>query len=112
MCFDSDSTPPIPPISGAAITRRDLVLDAEDAKAHAESAAQRAQDEAFSARIATERGDTSMPRSSAICPRSIRFAGPVSRCFMVGRSVCPPARIRASSTLPRRPTACRRLVGR
>ncbi len=30
MCFDSDSTPPIPPISGAAITHRDLVLDAED----------------------------------------------------------------------------------
>jgi carboxymethylenebutenolidase len=30
MCFDSDSTPPIPPISGAAVTHRDLVLEASD----------------------------------------------------------------------------------
>ena len=34
-----------------------VVLDAEDAKAHAEAAAQRAQDEAFAARIAAERGE-------------------------------------------------------
>ena len=30
MCFDSDSSPPIPPISGAAVTHRDLVLEAGD----------------------------------------------------------------------------------
>ncbi len=30
MCFDSDSSPPIPPISGAAVTHRDLVLEAAD----------------------------------------------------------------------------------
>ena len=30
MCFDSDSSPPIRPISGAAITHRDLVLEASD----------------------------------------------------------------------------------
>jgi carboxymethylenebutenolidase len=30
MCFDSDSSPPIPPISGAAVTHRDLVLETSD----------------------------------------------------------------------------------
>ena len=30
MCFDDDSAPPIPPISGAAVTHEDLVLDAAD----------------------------------------------------------------------------------
>jgi carboxymethylenebutenolidase len=30
MCFDADSTPPIPPISGAAVAHRDLVLEASD----------------------------------------------------------------------------------
>jgi carboxymethylenebutenolidase len=30
MCFDHDSTPPIPPLSGAAVSHRDLVLDATD----------------------------------------------------------------------------------
>jgi carboxymethylenebutenolidase len=30
MCFDHDSSPPIPPISGAAVSHRDLVLDAAD----------------------------------------------------------------------------------
>jgi carboxymethylenebutenolidase len=30
MCFDTDSTPPIPVISGAAVSHDDLVLDAED----------------------------------------------------------------------------------
>ena len=28
MCFDADSSPPIPPISGAAVAHRDLVLEA------------------------------------------------------------------------------------
>jgi carboxymethylenebutenolidase len=30
MCFDLDSSPPIPPISGASIEHRDLVLEATD----------------------------------------------------------------------------------
>ena len=30
MCFDSDSTPPIPRLSGAAVTHRDVVLEAAD----------------------------------------------------------------------------------
>ena len=30
MCFDDDSAPPIPPISGAAVSHEDLVLDAPD----------------------------------------------------------------------------------
>src|SRR4249919_3375360 len=30
MCFDLDSTPPIPPISGAAVAHDDLVLEAAD----------------------------------------------------------------------------------
>ena len=30
MCFDDDSSPPIPPISGAAVSHEDLVLDAAD----------------------------------------------------------------------------------
>ena len=30
MCFDHDSSPPIPPISGAAVSHRDLVLEAAD----------------------------------------------------------------------------------
>ena len=30
MCFDLDSAPPIPPISGAAVSHDDLVLDAAD----------------------------------------------------------------------------------
>ncbi|MDX6480126.1 MAG: carboxymethylenebutenolidase [Gaiellaceae bacterium] len=30
MCFDDDSAPPIPPLSGAAVTHEDLVLDAPD----------------------------------------------------------------------------------
>ena len=30
MCFDLDSAPPIPPISGAAVSHEDLVLDAAD----------------------------------------------------------------------------------
>jgi carboxymethylenebutenolidase len=30
MCFDTDSLPPIPPISGAAVSHRDLVLTAAD----------------------------------------------------------------------------------
>jgi len=39
VCFDSDSTPPIPPISGAAVTHRDLVLDAADGNRFAAFAA-------------------------------------------------------------------------
>ena len=30
MCFDLDSTPPIPPISGAAVSHEDLILEASD----------------------------------------------------------------------------------
>ena len=30
MCFDDDSAPPIPPISGAAVSHEDLVLDGAD----------------------------------------------------------------------------------
>ena len=30
MCFDDDSAPPIPRISGAAVSHRDLVLEASD----------------------------------------------------------------------------------
>src|ERR671922_2542202 len=30
MCFDVDSAPPIPPISGAAVSHDDLVLEAAD----------------------------------------------------------------------------------
>ena len=30
MCFDLDSSPPIPPISGAAVSHEDLLLDAAD----------------------------------------------------------------------------------
>ena len=30
MCFDSDSLPPIPVISGAAVSHDDLVLEAAD----------------------------------------------------------------------------------
>jgi carboxymethylenebutenolidase len=30
MCFDRDSVPPIPPISGASVDRHDLVLEARD----------------------------------------------------------------------------------
>ncbi len=30
MCFDADSSPPIPAVSGAAVSHRDLVLEASD----------------------------------------------------------------------------------
>jgi carboxymethylenebutenolidase len=30
MCFDLDSAPPVPPLSGAAVSHRDLVLEASD----------------------------------------------------------------------------------
>src|SRR6516225_11925440 len=30
MCFDADSAPPIPPISGASVSHHDLVLEASD----------------------------------------------------------------------------------
>jgi carboxymethylenebutenolidase len=39
MCFDADSTPPIPPISGAAVWHRDLVLEASDGNRFAAFAA-------------------------------------------------------------------------
>ena len=39
MCFDLDSLPPIPPISGAAVDHEDLVLDAEDGNQFAAFAA-------------------------------------------------------------------------
>ena len=39
MCHDSDSSPPIPAISGAAVTHRDLVLEASDGNRFAAFAA-------------------------------------------------------------------------
>jgi carboxymethylenebutenolidase len=30
MCFDHDSSPPVPPLSGASVSHRDLVLEASD----------------------------------------------------------------------------------
>ena len=39
MCFEADSSPPIPPISGAAVTHEDLVLEAADGNRFAAFAA-------------------------------------------------------------------------
>jgi carboxymethylenebutenolidase len=39
VCFDLDSSPPIPPISGAAVTHEDLVLEAADGNRFAAFAA-------------------------------------------------------------------------
>src|SRR3990172_4587275 len=39
MCFDLDSAPPIPPISGAAVSHQDLVLEAADGNRFAAFAA-------------------------------------------------------------------------
>jgi carboxymethylenebutenolidase len=39
MCFDHDSSPPIPPISGAAVSHRDVVLEATDGNRFAAFAA-------------------------------------------------------------------------
>src|SRR5213592_1066307 len=39
MCFDSDSLPPIPVLSGAAVSHDDLVLDAADGNRFAAFAA-------------------------------------------------------------------------
>src|SRR6187401_2933560 len=39
MCFDVDSSPPIPPISGAAVSHEDLVLEASDGNRFAAFAA-------------------------------------------------------------------------
>jgi carboxymethylenebutenolidase len=39
MCFDADSTPPIRPISGAAVSHRDVVLEAADGNRFAAFAA-------------------------------------------------------------------------
>ena len=39
MCHDSDSSPPIPAVSGAAVTHQDLVLDASDGNRFAAFAA-------------------------------------------------------------------------
>jgi carboxymethylenebutenolidase len=39
MCFDLDSAPPIPSISGAAVAHRDLILEAEDGNRFAAFAA-------------------------------------------------------------------------
>ena len=50
--------------------------------------------------ITIERPFTSMPDSPSTALRSTRLFGEASRSFMVGISVCPPARIFASSSLP------------
>src|SRR6188508_3581070 len=39
MCFDVDSSPPIPPISGAAVSHEDTVLEAADGNRFAAFAA-------------------------------------------------------------------------
>ena len=39
MCFDDDSRPPIPPIAGAAVDGRELVLTASDGNRFAAYAA-------------------------------------------------------------------------
>jgi carboxymethylenebutenolidase len=39
VCFDNDSLPPIPPLSGAAVSHEDLVLEAEDGNTFAAFAA-------------------------------------------------------------------------
>jgi carboxymethylenebutenolidase len=39
MCFDGDSLPPIPPLSGAAVSHRDLTLEARDGNRFAAFAA-------------------------------------------------------------------------
>src|ERR671937_705098 len=39
MCHDADSSPPIPPISGAAVSHEDLVLEAADGNRFAAFAA-------------------------------------------------------------------------
>jgi carboxymethylenebutenolidase len=39
VCFDDDSLPPIPPLSGAAVSHEDLVLEAEDGNRFAAFAA-------------------------------------------------------------------------
>src|SRR5437868_14205544 len=39
VCFDSDSLPPIPPISGAAVSHRDLTFEAADGNRFAAFAA-------------------------------------------------------------------------
>src|SRR5215212_3780118 len=63
--------------------------------------------------ITIERPFSSIPDSSpSIALRSIRLLGDASRSFMVGISVCPPARIFASSSLPSMFEAWRRPVGR
>src|SRR5436305_4459925 len=63
--------------------------------------------------ITIERPLTSIPESSpAIALRSMRLSGDASRSFIVGISVCPPARIFASSSLPSIFEAWRRPVGR
>ena len=39
MCFDDDSSPPVPPLSGAAVSHEDLVLEAADGNSFAAFAA-------------------------------------------------------------------------
>ena len=39
MCFELDSSPPIPPISGAAVSHEDLVLESADGEQFAAFAA-------------------------------------------------------------------------
>ncbi len=55
--------------------------------------------------MTTARPLRSMPFISATAPRSTRFAGEASRCFMVGSSVCPPASSFASSLRASMPAA-------
>src|SRR5947208_655909 len=62
--------------------------------------------------ITIERPRSSIPDSPSISERSMRLAGLASRCFMVGISVWPPARIFASSLLASRFAAWRTVEGR
>jgi hypothetical protein len=61
--------------------------------------------------ITSERPFSSMPDRPSTLPMSISAEGEARRCFMVGSSVCPPARILASSDLASSEAACRTVLG-
>src|SRR4029079_11017150 len=54
----------------------------------------------------------STPLSPSTNDKSMSAEGCASRCFITGRSECPPARSFASGVRARRPAACRTVVGR
>ena len=84
MCFDLDSLPPIPVISGAAVSHEDLVLEARDGNR-------------FAAFLATpdESTDTDVASSA---PRSdgLNVTTPAIRPPLVRRTSTPTGRLLAS----------------